>query len=92
MDRRSFITKSAGLLVLGSLVSLGCTSHAKKKTIKYSILADRCRGCRKCLGACENHAISLNDRLAVIDPLKCKGCGDCKPYCHHDAIVQIENM
>ncbi len=61
-----------------------CTKHQTK--IVYHVIASRCNGCRKCLGACSEGAISMVNGKAVIDPKKCTGCGDCVSSCRRNAI------
>ena len=44
------------------------------------------------LKACKEKALKIEDKLAVIDPLKCKSCGDCLQFCKRKAITLIENQ
>ncbi len=45
------------------------------------VLADKCVGCRLCIKACPFGAITVVDKLAVIDLLKCNLCGACLEAC-----------
>lgn len=45
-----------------------------------------CIGCKKCVKACEQDAIAVQDFLAVIDPEKCIGCGQCAEVCPNGCI------
>ncbi|MDQ1353458.1 MAG: H+/Na+-translocating ferredoxin:NAD+ oxidoreductase subunit, partial [Acidobacteriota bacterium] len=47
-----------------------------------------CIGCGKCVRECPENAISLNDNLATIDPVKCTACEKCIPVCPTNAIVK----
>ncbi len=49
-----------------------------------------CRGCiaHKCVNACPKDAITIIDRRAVIDKVKCVECGKCVAVCSYSAIVK----
>ncbi len=53
-----------------------------------NIVADKCIGCGRCIGACSFQAISRreSDMRVVIDAAKCEGCGNCMIVCPLDAI------
>ncbi len=46
-----------------------------------------CIGCGKCVKACKFDAITLENNLAYIDPVKCKLCRKCAPECPTNAIL-----
>lgn len=48
-----------------------------------------CIGCGKCVKICPFEAISLENNLAYIDPLKCKLCRKCEAECPQGAIQAI---
>lgn len=52
-------------------------------------ITDGCQGClaHPCVDVCPVHAISLQNRKAVIDPEKCIKCGRCEPVCSYRAII-----
>ena len=89
MDRKEFITKSAGLLILGGISLAGIAAKQEETKKKYRVVTQRCDGCGHCYKACRDQALTpTNDRKAVIDQQKCKGCGDCVRFCRHMAIVE----
>lgn len=51
------------------------------------VIDQRCVGCGACLKACAYGAITIEDKLAVIDPDKCVLCGACVETCPFDAIM-----
>jgi len=51
------------------------------------VLTEKCIGCGACLRACAYDAITLEDKLAVIDVDKCVLCGACVQACAFDAIL-----
>ena len=51
------------------------------------VIFEKCVGCGKCLKACAYDAITVVDKLAVIDIDKCVLCGACVQACPFDAIL-----
>jgi MinD superfamily P-loop ATPase len=91
MDRKEFLTKSAGLLVIGGLSALGLAAQDTETKKIYKVIDKRCDGCGHCFKACRDHAlISAYNRKPFIDQQKCKGCGDCQRFCRRMAIVEIK--
>ncbi|MBN2029714.1 electron transfer flavoprotein subunit alpha [bacterium] len=55
------------------------------------VLEDKCIGCKICVKTCPYNAITMQEKLAVIDITKCTLCGSCVDACPVDAIViQVE--
>ena len=48
-----------------------------------------CIGCSKCVKVCPHEAITMDNNLAYIDPLKCKLCRKCVAECPTSAILEI---
>ena len=48
-----------------------------------------CIGCGKCFKVCKFDAITMENNLAYIDPLKCKLCRKCEPECPTNAIHEL---
>ena len=71
-------------------IGMGCGSRAGKMEQhsdgKPLVSEEDCVGCRRCLRACAQGAISYPEGKAVIDHAKCVGCGRCLAVCPHDAI------
>ena len=45
----------------------------------------KCKGCKKCIDRCGIEAISLKDKIAVVNLDRCIGCGVCFAVCKNDA-------
>jgi len=90
MDRKDFILKSTGLLILGGLSILGMAQEPQGNSKKYTVISRRCDGCGHCFRACRDKALLVdNEGKAIIDTQKCKGCGDCTRFCRRMAIVEV---
>jgi NADH:ubiquinone oxidoreductase subunit F (NADH-binding)/(2Fe-2S) ferredoxin/NAD-dependent dihydropyrimidine dehydrogenase PreA subunit len=65
-----------------------CPSHVCKPLIQYSIDAEKCTGCGRCLRNCPAEAISgAKKEPHIIDQEKCVKCGTCLEVCKFDAVV-----
>lgn len=49
-----------------------------------------CHGMGDCTRVCENHCISVNNGVAVVDPIYCTGCGKCVKVCPNKLITLIK--
>jgi heterodisulfide reductase subunit A len=47
----------------------------------------RCSGCELCAEICPYEAITMNDRIAVVNEMDCRGCGACAAICPSSAIT-----
>jgi len=54
-----------------------------------NVIAEKCKGCQKCIKACPFNAITMEGKLAVIGP-SCTSCGACVEVCPFDAIEKTE--
>lgn len=71
-------------------IGMGCASR-KGKLAQHSDLSPKvkrksCLGCGDCVEHCAQHAISLSEDKATIDPQICVGCGECILICPNGAI------
>ena len=53
------------------------------------VIADKCKGCKKCMKNCPFEAITMDGKIASIGS-SCTGCGQCVEVCPFDAIEKIE--
>ena len=68
-----------------------CPAQALQKRPGGGVLldADKCYGCRKCVGACSVRAVHF-DREAK-KPIICTHCGVCATFCTHDCLRMRES-
>ena len=57
------------------------------KETGIKVIKEKCVGCGLCVKTCPFGAITLKNKIAVIDLDKCTLCGACKEACKFDAIV-----
>ena len=64
-----------------------CPAGVCKSLLKYTIIADKCKGCTACARQCPVGAISGTVKEPhVIDQSKCIKCGACMSTCRFGAI------
>lgn len=51
------------------------------------MVKDICNGCGMCVAACPNEAVSVQLKVAVVDPEKCQDCEECVFACPVGAIT-----
>jgi|GEM_PF-6187919 MinD superfamily P-loop ATPase len=88
MNRKEFLKKSAGMILLGGLCLTGIAAEQVRSDKKYKVIPQRCNGCGHCYRSCRDQALTASNNKAVIDTNKCKGCGECTRYCRSMAIVE----
>jgi len=76
-------------------LAMGCATPAGKQMqhsdVKPTVKDSKCIGCFMCAKSCPKEAISIENRIAVIDYDLCYGCGECPTVCPTRAIkVQWE--
>lgn len=69
-------------------VYVSCVSKDKGAVTRRACSVG-CIACGKCVKICPFGAITLENNLAYIDPVKCKLCRKCVPECPTDAIVEV---
>jgi electron transport complex protein RnfB len=66
-----------------------CCINEEKGAIAKKSCEVACIGCGKCVKVCEFEAITLENYLAYIDPVKCTLCRKCVEECPTDSIHEI---
>ncbi len=65
-----------------------CPAGVCKALITFSILEERCTGCRACALKCPQECISGEKReVHTLDPENCIKCGICRDVCRFDAVL-----
>ena len=57
-----------------------------------SLDSDLCTGCGTCAETCQFGAISVDDRLAVVETVACMGCGICVSRCPQEAFSLVRDV
>lgn len=65
-----------------------CANHDKGGAVR-KICTVGCISCSRCVKACPNEAISMEDSLAIINPEKCTNCGSCIEICPQNCIIEL---
>lgn len=63
-----------------------CNPESQHQAPELRRIADHCSGCGKCLEACPQGALSLEQGLVQVDRSKCDGCGKCVGVCWPGAL------
>jgi len=72
---------------------MACPGGGTKYEMPISVIADKCNGCGLCVKSCPTGAITIDNKLAVIDLDLCNYCGSCVSACRPRAIViEIEKQ
>jgi ferredoxin len=69
-------------------IFVSCINQDKGGVAKKNCVV-ACIGCSKCFKVCPYDAITMNNNLAYIDPIKCKLCRKCVDVCPTDSILEI---
>ncbi len=66
-----------------------CPAGVCKALITYSIVNDKCNGCRLCVKACPAQAITFAGKRqpVILDEKLCNRCGVCRDVCKLDAVA-----
>jgi len=62
--------------------------RGKKVVEPYTVIPEKCTGCRACIAGTGCPAIVMVDGKAQIIEEDCNGCGLCVRYCNYNAIVK----
>jgi len=75
---------------MAHVVDHKCPAGVCKELTTFSIDAEKCKACGKCIKVCPTEAIAGEKKVAhVIDQDKCVKCGACREACPFDAVVTI---
>ena len=69
-------------------IYVSCVNQ-EKGAIARKACTVACIGCGKCVKQCKFEAITLENNLAYIDPVKCRLCRKCVAECPTGAILEI---
>lgn len=72
----------------GKRIFVSCI-NAEKGPVPKRNCSVVCIGCNKCFKVCTFDAITMENNLAYIDPIKCRLCRKCEPECPTGAIHEL---
>lgn len=73
---------------MSHVVDHNCPAGVCKELTTFSIDADKCKACSKCITACPTEAITGKKKVAhVLTEKKCIRCGMCREVCPFEAII-----
>jgi len=75
---------------MAHIVDHKCPAGVCKELTTFSIDAEKCKACGKCIKACPTKAITGQKKTAhIIDQSKCVKCGACREVCPFEAVVTV---
>lgn len=75
---------------MAHVVDHRCPAGVCKELTTFSIDAEKCKACGKCIKVCPTEAISGKKKVAhVINQDKCIKCGACREICPFEAVATI---
>jgi Na+-translocating ferredoxin:NAD+ oxidoreductase RNF subunit RnfB len=69
-------------------IFVSCVNRDKGAVAKKACSV-ACIACKACVKACEFDAITIENMVAYIDPVKCTFCRKCIPVCPTDSIIEF---
>jgi len=75
--------------ILTSIKNSRMPSLAAGSNFTLAIDADACTACGACVEACHMEALSLEEDVARVDPVRCIGCAVCTAQCPTDALRMV---
>ena len=63
-----------------------CNPEGQSFQPELKVSYEKCNGCGRCIDACPQKALRLEDGIVVVDRALCNGCGQCIESCYTGAL------
>lgn len=75
--------------ILRGMAEMGIANVVARSAFVNHTDEDLCTACEACLDYCQFDALTLEDFVVSVNPIRCVGCGVCVPHCPEEALALV---